>query len=518
MGTILHEGEYILISHKITNETGYVGYTLLTHIGINTSKVNFLGSTRHFCTYAVIKDLELPFSTSEWQDFEVKNVRFHAYTMNLKNLILLEHDEDSFDYLDEMNEFFERKEREKKEMEEDNKMTIEANKYIYIASNTIGSSDDQLISALLGYVPTCTKYETIHGCALLWSRTKFIHERYFDVTDAKRRLHEMDEKLDIVRTSYGDTIIYRDVNDEVLRILDAYYEYRKKDEPYVVDSKKYVYDRNRRLNVDSHVSFNCQPILTMPRNLGRSAAMSMLNSFYDRDNNDTEKEKKNMLNNKFIVNEDYFMTGAGLLTSNPYFDIKQSVPDNLPDITLEDLRIESSVRTEPLIRGTFMVGPGVVRQPSKFQFTQYAGYKYLFEGGYINSKKPPLKFKLIFGQEHATGRYKTICLWEDGEKTIICGDNKVTKLPVAQAFAWCYVKRTFRSVSQFKKHVDKRTTKMDGVWYFEGDCLIDEYAQGSVPGTSKKRDIYDAAALAIVTKRYGGLRKLVDEYINKEDK
>ena len=308
----------------------------------------------------------------------------------------------------------------REEKKEDNKMTIEANKYIYIASNTIGSSDDQLISALLGYVPTCTKYEMIHGCALLWSRTKFLHERSFDLTDAKRRLRERDEKLDIVRTSYGDTIIYRDVNNEVLRILDAYYEYSKKDEPHMIDSKKYVYDRNRRLNIDSHVSLNCQPILTMPRNLGRSAAMSMLNSIY------------------------------GL-------------------------------------------------------------------NGGLNYKKPPFNFKLIFGQEHATGRYKTICLWEDGEKTIICGDNKVTKLPVAQAFAWCYVKRTFRSVSQFKKHVDKRTTKMDGVWYFEGDCLLDEYAQGSVPGSSKKRDIYDAAALAIASKRYGGLRKLVDEYINKKE-
>lgn len=141
---------------------------------------------------------------------------------------------------------------------------------------------------------------------------------------------------------------------------------------------------------------------------------------------------------------------------------------------------------------------------------------YGLNGG-LSIKKPPFKFKLIFGMEHATGLYKTICLWEDGEKTIIRGDNKTTKLPVAQAFAWCYVKRTFRTVSHFKKHVDKRTTKMDGVWYFEGDCLVDEYAQGSVPGSSKKRDIYDAAALAIVTKRYGGLRKLVDGYINKKE-
>lgn len=293
MGTILHEGEYILISHKITNETGYMGHSVLARIGINTSKVNFLGSTRHFLTFAVIKDLELPFNTTEWQDLKINNVRFHAYTHSLKNLILLEHDEFSLDYTDEVHDFFEKKKKEKENM----------------------------------------------------------------------------EKFNCVKSNSGR------------------------------------YDPLR---------------VTMPRGNGKSASISMLNSIY------------------------------GL-------------------------------------------------------------------NGGISIKKPPLKFKLIFGIEHATGRYKTICLWEDGEKTIIHGDNKVTKLPVAQAFAWCYVKRTFRTVSHFKKHVDKRTTKMDGVWYFEGDCLMDEYAQGSVPGTSKKRDIYDAAALAIVTKRYGGLRKLVDEYINKED-
>lgn len=347
MGTILHEGEYILISHKITNETGYMGYSVLSHIGINTSKVNYIGSTRHFCTYAVIEDLELPFDTSEWQDFEVKNVRFHAYTKKLKNLILLEHDEFSLDYIDEIDEFFEKKEKEKKTM---------------LNNNTFSVSNNSA-----------------------WAN-----------------------KI--------DDVIFIDPDNTAFQMA-----------------------------------------------------------------------------------------------------IKQSVADKLPEITLEDLRIESSVRTEPMIRGTLRVSPGVIRQPSRFQFTQYTGHTFLFNGGYINNKKPPLKFKLIFGQEHATGRYKTICLWEDGEKTIIRGDNKTTKLPVAQAFAWCYVKRTFRTVSHFKKHVDKRTTKMDGVWYFEGDCLVDEYAQGSVPGTSKKRDIYDAAALAIVTKRYGGLRKLVDEYINKED-
>lgn len=303
MGTTLHEGEYILLSNKIINkiinEIQLMGYSILSNIGINTSNVNYLGltrSTKHFSTYAVIKDLELPFSINEWQDFEIKNVRFHAYTKNFKNLILLEKDEFSLDYVDEIDEFFEKKKKENKTMSD--------------------------------------RYDPL------------------------------------------------------------------------------------RLNTIDGLSLNCKPVFLTARGNGKSVMTMkhMLNSIYG-----------------------------------------------------------------------------------------------------LSNKKPPFNFELKFGIEHATGRYKTICLWEDGEKTIICGDNKTTKLPVAQAFAWCYVKRTFRSVSQFKKHVDKRTTKMDGVWYFEGDCLVDEYAQGSVPGSSKKRDIYDAAALAIVTKRYGGLRKLVDEYINKKE-
>lgn len=341
-------------------------------------------------------------------------------------------------------------------------MTIKENNYIYIATNTAGFRDSQLIIALFGYSPIHTEYETICQCIPLFSRTKLLKERSFDASDARRRLRELDEKLDFVVSSKGDVLIYKDKDGDALRILDAYEEYSMREKENMLNNNTFSISNN-------------------------PAWANKIDDFIFADN-------------------------------MPYMAATQSVPDKLPEITLEDLTLESSVRTEPMIRGTLRVSPGVVRQPSRFQFTQYAGYKYLFNGGYINGKKPPLKFKLIFGQEHATGRYKTICLWEDGEKTIITGDNKVTKLPVAQAFAWCYVKRTFGTVSHFKKHVDKRTTKMDGVWYFEGDCVMDDYAQGSVPGTSKKRDIYDAAALAIVTKRYGGLRKLVDEYINKEDK
>ena len=478
MGTILHEGEYILVSRKITEEIGryFRGYAVLIHIGIDIDKLTCArDDTQHFLTYEVTEELELPFDISEWQNFEISDVRFHAYTHDFKNLILMEHDGcPYFEYSDEIDEFFEKKKKE-------NYI------YIYIATNTWKFSDTTLITALLGYYTAPeAKQENISATSdVLWSRTKVTTGICFNVVDALSRLHNLDTELDFVRFSKGDVVIYRNVNNEErIRIIEAYKKYSKDD-----DMEK----------------FNC-----VKSNSGRYPFRL-----------DTEKEKETMTNhNTFSISNNSAWANKiddVIFADNmAYMAATQSVPDKLPEITLEDLTLESSVRTEPMIRGTLRVSPGVVRQPSRFHFTQYAGYKYLFEGGYINNKKPPLKFKLIFGQEHATGRYKTICLWEDGEKTIIHGDNKVTKLPVAQAFAWCYVKRTFGTVSHFKKHVDKRTTKMDGVWYFEGDCIMDDYAQGSVPGTSKKRDIYDAAALAIVTKRYGGLRKLVDEYINKE--
>lgn len=165
----------------------------------------------------------------------------------------------------------------KDDKKEDLKITIEANRYIYIASNTTGSSDDQLISALFGYVPTCTKYENIHGCALLWSRTKFLHERSFVFNDAERRLHERDKKFEFVKYK-GDIIIYRNSSDHTLKdILDAYNEYSKRNDPKIFNAED--------LNRDSIFSLHCKPFITMPRNLGRSAAMSMLNSFYGLNSN-----------------------------------------------------------------------------------------------------------------------------------------------------------------------------------------------------------------------------------------
>lgn len=305
--------------------------------------------------------------------------------------------------LDSYNKYISSRFFGREEIKEDLKMTIEANNYIYIASNTTGSSDNQLISALFGYVPICTKYENIHGDDLLWSRTKFLHERSFVFNDAERRLHERDKKLDFVMTEKGDVIIYKDTNDDRRRrIFKAYDEYSKKDEPI--------------LNTDSSFSFSCQPILTMPRNLGRSQAKSMLNSIYG-------------LNPSFQ---------AGLLRWGDW------------------------------------------------------------DSG----------FKLYFGVERATGKQKTVCLWKDGEKTIIRGDKSVLSMPVQYAVAWCYVKRRFKITSQFKKYVDNHSHIMDGITYFEGDARV-KGAQASVNNRTKKYDIYDAAALAITAKHYGSVKTIM---------
>lgn len=295
----------------------------------------------------------------------------------------------------------------REENKEDLKMTIEANNYVYIASNITGSSDDQLISALFGYVPICTKHDIIHGCAILWSRTKFLHERSFVFNDAERRLHERNKKLDFVMTEKGDVIIYRNTSNDTLKdILDAYDKY----------SKSTVWDRPGKLNSDSDFSFSCQPILTMPRNLGRSQAISMLNSVY------------------------------GL---NPNF-----------------------------------------------------------QGGLLNWNTWCYEFKLYFGVERATGKQKTVCLWKDGEKTVIRGDKSVLSMPVQYAVAWCYVKRRFKTTSQFKKYVDDHSFVMDGITYFEGDARV-KGAQASANNRTKKYDIYDAAALAITAKNYGSVKTIM---------
>lgn len=304
------------------------------------------------------------------------------------------------------------REENKEDNKEDNKMTIEANKYIYIASNTTGSSDIQLIEALFGYVPTCTKYEMICHCTPLFSRTKFLHERSFNSIDAHRRLKERDEKLSFVMAEKGDVIIYRDIISDKSKIFSAYYEYSKNDDmgkSNCVKNNSGRYDP-LRLTTDT------QTILTMPRNLGRTAAMSMFNSLYG-------------LNPKFQ---------SGLLNWNDWSN----------------------------------------------------------------------SFKLYFGVERATGKQKTVCLWKDGDKTIIRGDDSVLRMPVQYAVAWCYVKRRFKTTSQFKKYVDNHSHRMDGITYFEGDAR-GKMAQASVNNRTKKYDIYDAAALAITAKHYGSIKTIM---------
>lgn len=121
----------------------------------------------------------------------------------------------------------------------------------------------------------------------------------------------------------------------------------------------------------------------------------------------------------------------------------------------------------------------------------------------------PNSFKLYFGVERATGKQKTICIWKDGEKTIIHGDDSVLRMPVQYAVAWCYVKRRFKTTSQFKKYVDNHSHIMDGITYFEGDARV-KGAQASVSNRTKKYDIYDAAALAITAKHYGSVKTIMN--------
>ena len=200
-----------------------------------------------------------------------------------------------------------------------------------------------------------------------------------------------------------------------------------------------------------------------------------------------------------------------------------------PEITLRDFHLEYSVERYPFVQMDFNISPGVITEDKRFSIKRYldnnavygipkTSYRYplnmdTYKGGYL--KKRALTFKLYSGVERSSQRYKTICVWEDGEKTTIYCDKPVNGAPVARAFAWCYVKRTFGTVSHFKKHVDKRITKIGGVIYFEGDCIQDDYAQASVGQEWIQYDIYDAAALAITAKRYGGLKKLNDDYIKK---
>ena len=130
-------------------------------------------------------------------------------------------------------------------------------------------------------------------------------------------------------------------------------------------------------------------------------------------------------------------------------------------------------------------------------------------GGLLNWNTWDNSFKLYFGVERATGKQKTVCIWKDGNKTIIRGDKSVLAMPVQYAVAWCYVKRKFKTTSQFKKYVDNHSHILDGITYFEGDAR-GKMAQASVNNRTKKYDIYDAAALAITAKCYGSVKTIMN--------
>ena len=287
MGTILHEGEYILISGKITVETQFVGYSILSRIGINTSKVNYIGSTRHFLTYAVIEDLELPFDNTKWREFEVKDTIFHPHHRCGHHLILLHHDEPSLKYRDEIEAFIQSKEKEKKTM------VLKKENYIFTTVTTWGWTDETLMAAILGFLPDDKETHMIGGSEgrILWSKTKLSNDTYYSVIDASVRLHKLSDELDFTVTNYGDIIIYRTSNCSFTpqEVLDSYNRYIssrffntevnseiKEDKGKINDDNDKLRKRYVSMESDSIFSLHCKPFITMPRNLGRSAAISML--------------------------------------------------------------------------------------------------------------------------------------------------------------------------------------------------------------------------------------------------
>ena len=312
-------------------------------------------------------------------------------------------------------------------------MVLKKENYIFIAVTTWGWTDDALIKEIFGFLPPDKESIMISGREgrILWSKTKLSNDTYYSAIDASVRLHKLCDELDFTVTNYGDIIIYRASNCSFTpqEVLDSYNRYISSgffigEENMENDMEKFnCIKRNSgrydptRLNTDGCPSLSSQTILTMPRNLGRSAAVSMLNSVY------------------------------GL---NPNFN-----------------------------------------------------------GGLLNWNTWCYEFKLYFGVERATGKQKTVCLWKDGEKTVIRGDKSVLSMPVQYAVAWCYVKRRFKTTSQFKKYVDDHSFVMDSITYFEGDARV-KGAQASTNNRTKKYDIYDAAALAITAKCYGSVKTIMN--------
>lgn len=296
-------------------------------------------------------------------------------------------------------------------------MVLKKENYIFTTVTFWGWIDETLIAAILGFLPDDKETHMIgvSESRILWSKTKLSNDTYYSAIDASVRLHKLSDEIDFTVTNYGDIIIYRTTNCSFTpqEVLDSYNRY--------ISSKFFIREEKKEdmkkdeptLNTDSSFSLHCKPFITMPR---RSAAMSMLNSFY------------------------------GL---NPTGGLLNWMDD------------------------------------------------------WSNS------FKLYFGVERATGKQKTVCIWKDGEKTIIHGDKSVLSMPVQYAVAWCYVKRRFKTTSAFKKYVDDHSHRMDGMTYFEGD-VRGKMAQASVNNRTKKYDIYDAAALAITAKCYGSVKTIMN--------
>jgi hypothetical protein len=82
-------------------------------------------------------------------------------------------------------------------------------------------------------------------------------------------------------------------------------------------------------------------------------------------------------------------------------------------------------------------------------------------------------------------------------------------MPVQYGVAWCYVKKKFKTTSQFKKYVDSHSFTKDNITYFEGGTRAN-WAQAFADNKTKKYDIYDTAALAITAKHYGGIEKIME--------
>ena len=109
-------------------------------------------------------------------------------------------------------------------------MQLKTENYIFIATNTSGFSDEMLIEAVLGFLPT--KKETTHitgseRAYLLWSKTRVTYDVYYSAIDASVRLHNLSDDLDYYVTNNGDILIYRQNTKYCTPqdVIDSYHRY-----------------------------------------------------------------------------------------------------------------------------------------------------------------------------------------------------------------------------------------------------------------------------------------------------